>query len=116
MEGNYTRFGEVGELLRESDDCYVIMGPGEEVTGRFPAAVLGPVPRGQKRTFLLKTDSYCKDMDHHTAYPHTVAPLPFHGMSSYPYGAGERYPDTEKTRAYQRRYNTRQVQRDQSLP
>jgi hypothetical protein len=30
-------------------------------------------------------------------------------MSSYPYRAEEKYPDTEKTRAYRKKYNTRQV-------
>jgi len=109
MAGSYTRFGEVGELLAEADDRYVIMGPGEEVTLRFPAAAFGPVPPGKTRTFILKTDSYCKDMDPHTAYPATVGPLPFHAMSGYPYRSDEHYPDNEKTRAYQLKFNTRPV-------
>jgi hypothetical protein len=109
MDGDYTRFGEVAELLSEADDCFVIMGPGEEVTLRFPAEAFGPVPAGRRRTFLLKTDSYCKDMDPHTAYPDTVGPLPFHAMSGYPYGPGERYPDTEKTRKYRQQFNTRRI-------
>ena len=109
MAGDYTRFGDVTELLAEADDCYVIMGPGEEVTLRFPAAAFGPVPAGMTRTFLLKADAYCKDMDPYTAFPDTVAPLPFHAMSGYPYSATEHYPDTEKTRAYRQRFNTRQI-------
>jgi len=109
MAGRYTRYGDVAELLERADDCYVIMGHGEELTLSFPADAFGPVPQGRVRTFILKTDSYCKDMDLYTAYPDTVEPLPFHGMSGYPYGAGERYPDNEKTRRYQHRYNTRQV-------
>jgi len=109
MAGDYTRFGEVAELLKETDDCYVIMGPGEEVTLRFPAAAFGPVPPGKSRTFLLKTDSYCKDMDAHTAYPGTVGPLPFHGMSGYPYRSDERYPDNAKTGAYRTKFNTRTI-------
>ncbi len=88
LEGEYTRFGEVTGLLRAADDCYVIMGPGEEVTLRFLADAFGPVPAGRTRTFLLKTECYCKDMDPHTAYPDTVGPLPFHAMRGYPYGAG----------------------------
>jgi len=110
MAGQYTRFGDVTELLAEADDCYVIMGPGEEITLRFPADAFGPVPEGRRRTFILKTDSYCKDMDLYTAYPDTVEPLPFHTMSGYPYGADERYPDTPKTREYRQRYNTRRIQ------
>ena len=92
MRGDYTRYGDVTDLVRGSDDCYVIMGPGEEVTLRFPAAALGPVARGCVRSFILKTDSYCKDMDLYTAYPDTVEPLPFHGMSGYPYGPQREVP------------------------
>jgi len=109
LEGQYTRFGEVAELLEAADDCYVIMGPGEELTLRFPVGAFGPVPEGRRRTFVLKADSYCKDMDLYTGYPDTVEPLPFHSMSGYPYGADEHYPDTPKTRAYRQRYNTRPV-------
>jgi hypothetical protein len=109
MPGAYTRFGEVGELLRETDDCYVIMGRGEELSLRFPADALGPVPEGFCRSFILKTDSFCKDMDLYTAYPDTVEPLPFHGMSGYPYGPDEHYPDNERTREYRRKFNTREV-------
>jgi hypothetical protein len=109
IQGDYTRFGEVAALLQDADDCYVIMGPGEEVTLRFPAAAFGPVPPGKSRTFILKTDSYCKDMDPHTAYPDSVGPLPFHAMSAYPYRADEHYPDNEKSKAYQLRFNTRSV-------
>jgi len=110
MSGQYTRYGEVSEILGQADDCYVIMGRGEELTLRFPAEAFGPVPKGLRRTFILKTDSFCKDMDLYTAYPDTVEPLPFHSMSGYPYGPNERYPDNEKTRAYRRRFNTRRVQ------
>ncbi|OHB72361.1 MAG: hypothetical protein A2V70_16380, partial [Planctomycetes bacterium RBG_13_63_9] len=109
MAGHYTRFGEVGKLLADADDCYVIMGRGEELTLRFPVDAFGPVPQGRQRTFLLKADSYCKDMDLYTAYPDTVEPLPFHAMSGYPYGPDEHYPENDKTSEYRRRFNTRRV-------
>jgi len=108
-QGDYTRYGEVAELLRERDDCYVVMKHGEGLTLRFPAAALGPVPEGCRRSFMLKTDTFCKDMDLYTAHPDTVEPLPFHGMSGYPYSADEHYPDNEKTREYRQRFNTRRV-------
>lgn len=107
MPGHYTRFGEVGELVARADDCYVIMGSGEQLTLRFEAGAFGPVPAGCRRTFLLKTDSFCKDMDYYTACGDSVEPLPFHGMRSYPYGVEERFPDTEATRHWRRTYNTR---------
>ena len=109
MEGDYTRYGEVTELLDEADDCYVIMGRGEEVTLRFSAGDFSPTPEGFRRSFILKTDSFCKDMDLYSAYPDTVEPLPFHSMSTYPYGANEKYPDDKKRREYRRRFNTRRV-------
>jgi tetratricopeptide (TPR) repeat protein len=109
MDGDYTRFGDVAELLERADDCFVIMGRGEEVTLRFPAKIFGPVPAGRTRTFIFKKDSYCKDMDLCTAYADTVEPLPFHSMSAYPYRRNESYPDNEKTREYRRRFNTRRV-------
>ncbi len=107
MPGYYTRFGEVTELVRRADDCYVIMGSGEELTLRFAAGAFGPVPPGYRRTFILKTDSFCKDMDHYTACGDAVEPLPFHAMRSYPYGADEHFPDTAATRHWRQTYNTR---------
>lgn len=109
MGGDFTRFGEVAELLHEADDCFAIMGHGEEVTLRFAVDDFGPVPDGHRRTFILKTDSFCKDMNLYTAHPTTVEPLPFHDMTGYPYGPDEQYPDTEKTRRYRTQYNTRRV-------
>ncbi len=109
MTGAYTRYGPVTDLVRRTDDRYAILGPGDEVTLRYPVEAFGPVPEGWRRSFILKTDSYCKDMDLYTAFPDTVGPLPFHGMSRYPYGPDERYPETPETRAYRRQYNTRHV-------
>ncbi|MHC4744833.1 MAG: FG-GAP-like repeat-containing protein, partial [Planctomycetota bacterium] len=109
MEGDYTRYGQVRELVEEADDCYVIMGRGEELTLRFPAEAFGPVPEGCRRSFILKTDSFCKDMDLYSAHPDTVEPLPFHSMTGYPYGPDEKYPNDEKRRQYRRRFNTRRI-------
>jgi hypothetical protein len=48
-------------------------------------------------------------MDLHSSSPDTLDPLPFHGMTKYPYGPGESYPDTPAHRDYLARYNTRVV-------
>jgi tetratricopeptide (TPR) repeat protein len=109
MPGAYTRYGEVTELVQSADDQFVILASGDEVTLRFSANALGPVPAGCVRTFLLKSDSFCKDMDLYTGGSESVEPLPFHAMKSYPYGPDEHYPDTEATRRYRRQYNTRIV-------
>ncbi len=111
MSGHYTRYGDVTRLLDRADDCFVIMGRGEELTLRFDADAFGPVPSGHRRTFILKTDSYCKDMDLYTAHPESVEPLPFHGMSGYPYRADEAYPDDLEHREYRQTYNTRRIDR-----
>ncbi len=111
MEGNYTRYGDVTELLNKADDCYVIMGRGEEITLRFDADAFGPIQNGYRRSFILKTDSFCKDMDLYSAYPDTVEPLPFHSMTNYPYGLNEKYPDDKRHRDYHKRFNTRRIER-----
>jgi hypothetical protein len=107
--GDYTRFGEVTRLLKSKEDMYVIMRNGDEIQIDFDASRLPPLPAGWARSFLLYADGFGKDMDIYSAAPDTVTPLPFHGMSSYPYPAPEMYPEDEAHRRYQREYNTRRV-------
>jgi hypothetical protein len=108
-EGAFTRLGEVTELLQAADDQYVIMFHGDEISAQFDAAALPPPPPGTRRSFLLYADGFGKDMDFHSARSLTVEPLPFHGMSAYPYPAGESYPLDEPRLRYLLEYNTRQV-------
>jgi hypothetical protein len=75
----------------------------------FDAASLPPLSTGFTRTFLLYADGFSKEMNIRSATPDAVAPLPFHAMSSYPYGPEESYPDTRAHRDYLARYNTRVV-------
>jgi hypothetical protein len=105
--GNYTRYGAVDGLLTEADDRLVILGSGDEVGLRFRAASLPELPQGWKRDFLLLVDGWAKDADANTAFSQSVLPLPFHGMSRYPYPAPEHYPEDPAHAAYQREYNTR---------
>ena len=105
--GHYTRYGDVTPLLRTSDDKLVIMGSGDELQLHFDARALPAVPRGWRRDYLLKVDGWAKDRDANTAFSQTVEPLPFQGMSAYPYPAGEQYPDTPELRQYRLQYNTR---------
>ena len=109
MTGRYTREGDVRELLLESDDMFVISRPGDELSLSFAADKLPPLPKGWTRTFLLYGDGFSKEMDINSASPDQVGPLPFHGMSKYPYDWPERYPMTEKRRRYMEKYNTRVV-------
>jgi hypothetical protein len=105
--GLYTRYGGVRELLAAVDDRLVVMGSGDELRLRFDARALPPPPPGHRRDFLLWVDGWAKDGDANTAYSQSVEPLPFHGMSQYPYSAAERFPDDREHRAYRQRYNTR---------
>lgn len=109
MTGRYTREGDVRELLFGADDMFVISRPGDELSVSFAADKLPPLPRGWTRTFLLYADGFSKEMDINSASPDQVGPLPFHGMSRYPYSWPERYPLTEKRRRYLETYNTRIV-------
>lgn len=98
--GLYTRYGTVAELLKEVDDRLTVMGSGDEIRLRFSAPALSA---GRSRSYLLKVDGWAKDRDANTSNGQTVQPLPFHQMTGYPLGAGERHPDP----GYERDYNTR---------
>jgi Flp pilus assembly protein TadD len=101
--GKYTRYGDVQKLVSEVDDRLVVLGSGDEVRLLFEAAKLPRLPSGWRRDFLLKVDGWAKDRDANTAEGQSVEPLPFHGMSSYPYRASEKFPQ----KAYQDEYNIR---------
>ena len=110
MPGRYTREGDVGELLGARDDRFVISRPGDEIVLSFDAARLGPVPGGMRRTFLLYSVGYSKEMDLYSASPDVVPPIPFGAMSRYPYTWPVQYPHT----ADLERFHTRVVRR--SIP
>jgi hypothetical protein len=107
--GAFTRFGDVLPLLRDPDDMYVIMGPGDETTIEFDARSASLLPKGWRRDFLLYTDGWIKDSDLNTAFGTTVNPLPFHGVKAYPYGPADAYPSDPQHQHYLREFNTRAV-------
>lgn len=114
--GAYTRYGDVLELLREPDDQYVIFHHGDEVAIAFDAKEAPPLAPGTIRTYFLDSWGWAKDMDPNTFAPSTVEPLPFHGMSGYPPRGGDTYPDTDLTRAYRAKWNTRRVASPRPYP
>ena len=117
LAGYYTRYGDVNPLLQEVDDMYVILNAGDEITVEFDAARLPELKPGWVRDFILYSDGWDKDGDINTLTSQTVEPLPFHGMSAYPYPDTEHYPDDEAHRRYRLEYNTRRVEhRLPSLP
>jgi len=101
--GNFTKYGDVRSLITSTDDMYAIMRHGDEISLTFPAPS-APVPDGMKRMFVLKADVYYKVF----RVENNVEPLPFHGMSIYPYDpAVEHYPDDAEHNQYRLEYNTR---------
>ena len=110
LAGYYTRYGDVAPLLQEVDDMYVILNAGDEITVEFEASRLPTLKAGWVRDFILYSDGWDKDGDINTLTSQTVEPLPFHGMSSYPYPDTEHYPNDEVHRRYQLEYNTRRVE------
>ncbi|MFB9845451.1 CRTAC1 family protein [Mucilaginibacter ginsenosidivorans] len=109
LTGNYTRYGDVLPLLQQGDDKYIIADGGDEISIDFDEQRLPKVPKGWKRDFLIYSEGWVKDGDLNTANGQTVAPLPFHGMPSYPYSKNIAYPADKEHQEYQQKYNTRKV-------
>ena len=105
--GSFTRYGDVTPLLESADNMYVIFGPGDELALRFDATALPELPAGWTRDYVFYANGWVKDGDLNTKFSETVTPLPFHGMSGYPYSSAESYPETTELRRYLDTYNTR---------
>lgn len=107
--GNYTRYGDVTDLVRKTDDKYVIFGSGDEVAVDFDSTHLPDIPDGWTRDYFFYADGFAKDMDFYAAHGDTVAPLPFHTSVPYPYPNGIAYPEDPAHLKYMLDYNTRGV-------
>jgi cytochrome c-type biogenesis protein CcmH/NrfG len=81
LEGYYTRYGDIRELLAATDDRYVIMNAGDEITLHF--AQQPPPPAGWVRDYVIAGDGWIKDGDYNTVHSRTVQPLPYHAKSEY---------------------------------
>jgi len=107
QRGNYTRLGDVTALVNGIDDHYAIFGSGEEIAAEFEVTKLPALPTGWKRDYFFYANGFVKDMDWWDASPFTVAQLPFHKMSAYPYPASEKFPDDADAMDYQLNWNDR---------
>ena len=107
QRGSYTRLGDVTALVKGIDDRYAIFGSGEEIAAEFDATKLPALAPHWKRDYFFYANGYVKDMDWWDASPFTVAQLPFHKMSAYPYPANEEFPDDDDAVAYQLNWNDR---------
>lgn len=83
LEGPFTRFGNVLELLAADDDRMVVMTAGDEIRLRFrpPAESL---PNGWRRDFVLHSVGWDKDADLNTLAGQGSLPLPFARQEAYP--------------------------------
>ena len=111
MGGKFTRFGDITELLKNSDDRLAILGAGDAVTIRFRADQAPKLPPGWKRDFIIHNVGWDKDADLNTIYGQFVEPLPFRGMRGYPDPTGAEFPDSPIHRVDQRRFQTREQNR-----
>jgi hypothetical protein len=105
--GNYTRYGDVYDLLRASDDRFAVFGSGEGVKLDFDPKTLPALPVGWVRDYFFYADGFEKDLDFYAAHAFTVEPLPRHSLLPYPYPAGKDYPSDAEHLNYQLDYNTR---------
>src|SRR5713226_9404290 len=105
--GNYTRYGDVFDLLSASDDRFVVFGSGEGLKLDFDPEQLPALPAGWIRDYFFYADGFEKDLDFYAAHAFTVEPLPRHSLLSYPYPEGRDYPADAEHLGYQLEYNTR---------
>jgi tetratricopeptide (TPR) repeat protein len=107
FRGSYTQYGDVTPLLKSIDNQFAIFGTGEDIDAEFDTAALPPLPQGWKRDYFFYANGFVKDMDFYEAIPFTVADMPFHGMSTYPYPASQKYPDDTQANRYRLDWNDR---------
>ncbi len=81
LEGYYTRYGDVRELVERIDNRIVIMNSGDELRMRFREAP--PPADGWTRAFVLVGDGWIKEGDYNFQFSKTVLPLPYRGMKNY---------------------------------
>jgi len=94
LEGFYTRFGGIEELVETKDNALVIFGAGEGVHLEFREPG-NPPGENWNRVYVVETVGWCKDMDLYTRTGKTIGPLPY---------TGKRDPRTDDLHG---RYNTR---------
>ena len=86
----------------------MILGSGDALRVHFDASALPPLADGWTRDYLVFLDGWAKDRDPNTLEALSVEPLPFHGMSAYPYGPDEHFPDGAEHAAWRAEWNTRE--------
>jgi hypothetical protein len=108
--GDFTRYGDVTELVTAEDDEFVIGRQGDEVNLDFSTTNLPTLGQGLQRDYFFFVSCWFKDENGNWGFGFgfTVDPLPFRNMSGFPYPESESYP-YEQHQDYIDRYNTREI-------
>jgi len=108
--GNFTRYGEVTQLLQNPDNKYAIIRQGDQIVFHYPVDNLPSIPEGMERDYFLFASVWFK-VDGLFYVDFTVDPLPFHEMSCFPYNMEqESYPYDTEHQNYLDEYNTRIIE------
>ncbi len=112
LEGYYTRYGDIRELLLKTDDRYVLSNAGDEIILRFAAPA--PVRKGFVRDFVIIGNGWIKDGDLNSEFSKTVLPLPTQASNDYsrPPTTLEEDPVYQKNRGDWLTFHTRYVAPD----
>ncbi len=108
FRGNFTKYGDVLPLLTDADDKFVIMHAGDDISLIFNEVL---IPDEMERDYYLVSNAFYKLHFVRILLNEQVSrvePLPFHGMSTYPYPENKSYPYDKEHEAYLRKYNTRE--------
>ena len=81
LPGNYTRYGDVTELVMTSDDRFAIFGVGDEVLLQFDASTEKGLPAGRTRKYVVVIQNFYNNGRNPLANP-AVEPLPSSSSSS----------------------------------
>jgi hypothetical protein len=113
--GNFTRYGNVTELLLNEDDKFVIGRQGDSVALQFPTGNLTDPEPGMVRSYYFFVACWFKVQYANYGFGpgndgFTVTPIPFHNMTGFPYPLQtESYPYDADHTSYIQDYNTRMV-------
>jgi hypothetical protein len=113
--GNFTRYGNVTELLMTEDNKFVIGKQGDSVSLLFATSDLAEPAPGMVRSYYFFVACWFKVQYANYGFGpgndgFTVTPIPFHNMTGFPYPLDtESYPYDADHISYLEEYNTREV-------
>jgi hypothetical protein len=114
--GNFTKYGNVTQLLLNTDDEFVIGRRGDAVSLQFSTANLSDPAPGMERSYFFFVADWFKVQYANYGFGlgndgFTVNPLPFYNMSGFPYPLKtESYPNDTEHRDYLQQWNTRTIE------